>query len=187
MTDKTLEELQSENMALLEKNRELLAELKKERGKARELEEKAGDGNDELETLRQEVKELKLHQPVRDLLSSILVAPKYSMQEILDVYDFDLDEKGKIIMLNKDGSPVTRVPDKKAGSAEDLKEVPVAFNEKEVWEHLKSTGDFDHIVIGSRASGGGAPGSRGGPSAPQARPAEADKSSNGDKGSFGLK
>ncbi len=184
MTDKTLEELQSENLALLEKNRELLAELKKERGKARELEEKAGDGSEELEALRQEVKELKLHKPVRELLSSILVAPKYSMQEILDAYDFDLDEAGQIVMLNKDGSPVTR-EDKPASGHEKPKAVPVAFKEAEVWDFLKSVGDFDHIVIGTKASGGGASGSMsGGGAQKEIPPAENPEK---EKASFGLK
>lgn len=185
MTDKTLEELQTENLALLEKNRELLAELKKARGKARELEEKAGDGNEELETLRQEVRELKLHKPVRELLSGILVAPKYSMQEILDVYDFDLGEDGQIVMLNKDGSPVTRLPDQEPKSAADPKVVPVAFTEDEVWEHLKSVGDFDHIVIGTKASGGGASGSTrgGGENSPVVEKEPAEK----EKASFGLR
>ncbi len=183
MNDKTLEELQSENLALLEKNRELLAELKKVRGKARELEEKAGDGTEEMDSLRQQVEELKLHKPVRELLSSILVAPKYSMQEILDAYHFDLDDNDQIVMFNKNGDPVTR-EEKPASQHEKPKVVPVAFKEQEVWDYLKSVGDFDHIVIGNKASGGGASGSNtgGGSKAAPTNPPEAEKG----KSSFGL-
>ena len=42
MSDKTIEELQAENDALREKNKELLGEVKKERQKARDLESQAG-------------------------------------------------------------------------------------------------------------------------------------------------
>ena len=108
MSDKTIEELQAENDALREKNKELLGEVKKERQKARDLESQAGGESEELEALRDEVRELRLHKPVRELLSKILVVPKYAMQEVLDEYKFELDDDSKVVMRHADGTPVMR-------------------------------------------------------------------------------
>jgi FtsZ-binding cell division protein ZapB len=185
MSDKTIEELQAENDALREKNKELLGEVKKERQKARDLESQAGGESEELEALRDEVRELKLHKPVRELLSKILVVPKYAMQEVLEEYKFDLDDDGTVVMQHADGTPVMRTPDKEPMTADGPKSVPVNFDADEVSQYLASTGKFDHILMGSKASGGGAPGGRGG--GPSRETIPSDDKPDKPKPAFGLR
>lgn len=85
--------------ALRNKNRELLDELKKARAKnadAEELQQK-------LNTAQAEVLELKLHRPVRALLSEVLIEPnKFAIAEVMEDYMFQLDDEGSIQMLHDD-------------------------------------------------------------------------------------
>ncbi|MBT8766870.1 hypothetical protein [Metapseudomonas boanensis] len=152
MADPTYEELSSENARLRQKNAELLDELKKARGRLKELEAAQPEGLSELETLRAEVLDLKLHKPVAAMLKGVLVSPKYSAQELAEHYKFELNEAGEIEMRDLEGNPVT------VAEKVDGKEVTrsVRFEEMDIWRYLVNTGNFNHIIRGSRASGSGA-------------------------------
>lgn len=152
MADPTYEELSAENTRLRQKNAELLDELKKARGRLKDLEAAQPEGLSELESLRAEVLDLKLHKPVAAMLEGVLVSPKYSAQELGEHYKFELNDAGEIELRDLEGNPVT--VDEKVDGKETTR--PVRFEEQDIWRYLVNTGNFNHIIRGSRATGGGA-------------------------------
>lgn len=147
MTDTTQDqpdELLAELERLRANNRKLLDELKT--AKAR-----ASASSDGWEAAKLELTEHKLHAPVAKLLESVLVASKFAAAELAEHYTFDLDAAGKVQMLDKDGAPVC------VGEGEARR--PIKLEHQEVWDSLNARGDLGHILQGSQASGGNAPGS----------------------------
>ncbi|MGH8433309.1 MAG: hypothetical protein ACRERX_02250 [Pseudomonas sp.] len=155
MTEPTFEELTAEVETLRTLREELHGNLTKARARIKELEAARTTDGEEVERIRAEVLELKLTKPVAALLEDVLVQSKYSAMELAEHYKFELNEAGEIEMCDLEGKPVMTT--EKVGDKQSSR--PVRFEEEDVRRHLISTGKFDHIVIGSRASGGGASGS----------------------------
>jgi len=164
-------EMSAEIERLRAKNAELLAELKT-------FKSKATDSGTELEALRAQVEEYRLHRPVADLLSKVLVSSKYSAQELAEHFKFELNEAGEIEMRDAEGKPVM-VADKVDGESVTR---PIKLEEDEVWRYLAHDyGKLNHIVRGSKATGSGAMGAR--PSSAPHRQAPAAPKGEG----FGLR
>lgn len=131
------------------KNAELLAELKKVKGERDALSITA-------ESHAAEIADFKVAKPVEALLNSVLVAAKYSGQELAEHFTFGLNEAGVLEMRDIEGQPVM-VTEKVDG-----KEVsrPIKCEQAEVYRHLTAYGKLNHIVR-ALANGGGAPGASG--------------------------
>lgn len=176
MADPTYEELSAELDTLRSQYSDLQGALKQARARVKELEA----GKTEVDTLRAEILDLKLHNPVAALLGGILVSPKYSMQELAEHYKFELNDAGEIEMRDLEGNPVTLTENVNGKTVTR----PVRFEDKDVWRFLVDTGNFNHIIR-ARATGGGAP-SGGLPSGWQSSEQPASKEAPA-KPSFGLK
>ncbi|MHB9799971.1 hypothetical protein ACYCAX_19420 [Pseudomonas sp. MT3] len=159
MADPTYEELAAEVETLRDEVQKLRqvkddmhTNLTKARARIKELEASQTEGGSEVEQLRAEVMNLRLHQPVATMLAGVLVSPKYSAQELAEHFKFELNEAGEIEMRDLDGNAVT-VTEKVDGKDATR---PVRFEEMDIWRYLVNTGNFNHIIRSSRASGGGA-------------------------------
>jgi len=154
MTD-TIENQDADELdRLRQKNAELLAELKRVKAKSNE-------NADELESLRQQVRELRLDKPLEAMLEDLfLVSPRLARGELAEHYQFDLDETGAIVMLDTEGERVMLEEPAKDQYSRPTKR-PLEFNREDLSKVLGS-GKWDHILRGSRATGGGASGSRSG-------------------------
>ncbi|CEG53044.1 hypothetical protein LGR51_01035 [Pseudomonas sp. NP21570] len=152
MTDNTQpnhEELTAELDRLRQKNAELLDELK--RAKA-----KSNDSSGELETLRAEVRSLRLDKPLDAMLADLfVVSPRLARAELEEDFSFELDEAGDIVVLNKEGERVTVEDPPEQGHIRG-KQRPIGFNRDDLRKVLAETGKWDRILIGTRATGGGA-------------------------------
>lgn len=148
MAEPTYEEIAAELDTLRSQYSELQGALKQARARVKELEA----GKEEVEMLRAEVMDLKLHKPVAAMLEGVLVSSKYSAQELGDHYKFELNDAGEIEMRDLEGNPIT-VTEKLDGRDTDR---PVRFEEHDIWSYLVGTGNFNHIIRGTRATGGGA-------------------------------
>ena len=180
MTDKIDQSLTEEIERLRQKNAELLGELKQARAQVKELETQAEQSITQAQTLKDELYKIKLHDPVLNLLDGILVSAKYSSKELGERYQFELNDQGVIEMRELDGA-VVEITEKVDGR--EIKR-PIRFDKTEIWRYLSDQGEFDHIVRGSGASGGGAVGSQ----SSYSSPATAAKPATESKGAgFGLK
>jgi chromosome segregation ATPase len=153
MTEQTLEELSTEVETLRNLKADLHKNLTEARGRIRELEAAGTEVAAEVDRLRAEVMDLRLHKPVAGLLDSILVGSKYSAQELADHYRFELSDSGEIEMRDPEGKAAL-VTEKVEGKESTR---PVRFEAQDVRRFLESTGNFDHILRASGATGSGAP------------------------------
>ena len=144
MTDNT--ENTEELERLRTKNAELLAELKKVKADRDAL-------SITVESHATEIADFKVKKPVEALLDKLLVASKYSGQELAEHFTFALNDAGVLEMRDAEGQPVT-VTEKVDGV--DISR-PIKCDETEVRRHLTVYGKLDHIVR-AWATGGGAPG-----------------------------
>lgn len=159
MTDNVDNHADAEELDRLRaKNAELLAELKKVKAERDGLTTK-------VEAQDAEITEYKFNKPVADLLSKVLVASKYSSQELAEHFTFALSDAGVLEMRDLDGKQV-EVSEKVDGKTVTR---PIKCEEMEVWRYLGEYGKLNHIVRASGASGGGATGSRTTASAPKSR------------------
>lgn len=179
MSNQTETILNDEIERLRQKNSELLTELKQSKARVKELESQNEAGGTELQTMKTELMNLKLNHPVTELLNGVLVSAKYSAMELAEHYKFEINDEGKVEMRELDGTPV-QVKEKVDG-----KEVsrPVRFEENDIWKFLSDQGGFDHIIRGSRATGGGAMGARVTTQSPQQKAPQEPRQAGG----FGLK
>ena len=135
------------------KNAELLDELKRTKTKSTAESE-------EVQALRAEVRGLRLEKPLDEMLAELFViSPRLARMELEQHYEFELDEAGEIVMLDKQGQPVTVTEPAKDRYSDPISR-PVGFNSEDLRKHLIQRGDLDTILRGSRASGGGASTSR---------------------------
>lgn len=148
MADPTYEELSAELDTLRSQYSDLQGALKQARARVKELEA----GKAEVEALRGEVMDLKLHKPVASMLAAVLVSPKYSAQELEEHYKFELNDAGEIEMRDLEGNQVTVT--EKVDGKDTIR--PVRFEEQDIRRYLVATGNFDHIILASRATGSGA-------------------------------
>jgi hypothetical protein len=133
----------TENPGLAAKNVELLGELKAAKQRAKDLEA-------ERETLRADLRTMRVDVPVSEMLTKVLIGSKFAAAELAESYKFDLDEEGKLVMLDTDGKPVE-----------------CAVDPQSIRAFLAEQGTFDHIILGTQSSGGGAiGGSQGMPKRP---------------------
>lgn len=108
MSEKTLEELQTENDALRDKNRELLDELKKAKAKN-------SDATEGTEALQQQVEELKaeLHKhthegPVDEIFRETSGFGSIFRKAFEEHFQIQQGEDGKFYIHEKDGTPITK-------------------------------------------------------------------------------
>ncbi|WP_312379036.1 hypothetical protein [Pseudomonas oryzihabitans] len=143
--------LHGEIERLREKNAELLNEVKRYKTRATEAE-------GALDTARNELTTIKLHQPVEDMLRDMfVVSPRLARLELEEHYQFALGEDGKVQVTDKQGQPLSLLPDATSDDP-NPKARPAAFNAEDMRQAFVQAGKFDKILVGSRATGGGASG-----------------------------
>ena len=106
MSDKTLEDLQAENEALVKKNRELLDELKAERAKKAEGQEGSEALQRQVEELKAELRKYTFDAPVNEIFretSSFGAVFRKAFEEHFTIHQ---DEDGKFYIHEKDGTPI---------------------------------------------------------------------------------
>lgn len=142
--------LNEEIERLRQKNAELLNESKKAKARTSELESALQAANGKL-------MDLELNKPVEAMLKDLfIVSPRLARMELEEHYQFVLGEDGKIQMQDKQGKPVEVQLD----NEETIR--PAQFTPKDIESALVKSGKFNSILIGSRASGGGASGVKSG-------------------------
>lgn len=164
--------------SLRNKNKELLGKLRAAKDRITELEatieQSSNSATGEMDKIKNELLDFKVNKPVEALLDSLLVAPKYSGQELAEHFTFGLNEAGVLEMRDIEGQPVM-VTEKVDG-----KEVsrPIKCEKAEVYRHLSAYGKLNHIIR-AWANGGGA-----GHGQPQ--PSKSDDRTEAPKPAFGL-
>lgn len=158
MTDESLRE---EVEALKAKNAQLLDERKKGKGNVAELEERLQKAEQERDALSARLHEVLVEAPRQEMMSELCVEGMAgaAMREIEHHFDV-IEEDGKQLLRNKDGSPV-EIETK----GDDGQMVTVALE----LDHKGIEALYEHNIVpalgrmlkGSPASGGGAPGSMG--------------------------
>lgn len=176
-SDTTTEALQSEIERLRAKNAELLGELKAAKASATEAQEAAAATGAELDVTRAEVRSLRLDAPVASLLGDVAIDADLFAQVFGRHYRFDLDDQNRVAIFDQDGNPATVVdtpPMVSGGNARSQRPNtqqaagtprPATFTAADVRKLAESSPDaeaFGRLLVGSRASGGGAIGVRGG-------------------------
>ncbi|PBS11934.1 hypothetical protein CMZ82_12415 [Lysobacteraceae bacterium NML93-0792] len=174
--DTTTEALHNEIERLRAKNAELLGELKAAKATATEAQEAAAATGAELEATRAEVRSLRLDAPVASLLGDVAIDADLFGQVFARHYRFELDADGRVAILDAEGKPAmvadsaplhtggnarTQKPDAQQAQA---KPRPAMFTAADVRKLAESSPDaeaFARLLVGSRASGGGAIGVRG--------------------------
>ena len=189
--DTTTEALQGEIERLRAKNAELLGELKAAKATATESQTALDAACSERDAARAEVRGLRLDAPVAGLLRDVAIDADLFGQVFARHYRFELDDNGRVAILDAEGNPATVVDagtlhtggnarqERSQTALTKGKPRPATFTAEDVRKLAEATPDaeaFSHLLIGSRASGGGASGARGGllsPSAttPQPKPA----------------
>lgn len=167
-----LAEAQAEATRLREHNATLLSEKKKLAKDYAQLQETHAVATGALQRLQ-------LDGPVEAMVEEIATDPKLFNALWSEGHKFALDEQGRPCVQTTEGKPVM-VKDK------DGNEIPLAFDAAAIAAYLCPTNPKDHgpeterwarVLIGSRATGGGAMGGRTGGAversvqAPQAQPA----------------
>lgn len=169
MSDMTIEQYQTENAALTAeveklrgKNAELLTEKKKASGSTGEQQARI----EELEAANADLdKQLRHHTVERPRLEMMqrLTPTEHlagaAMREIEHHFDI-AEEDGKTKLVNKDGTPLLIEVENEHG---ELWRQEVAFDEEGI-NHLYEHGilpALGYMLSGSKATGGGAPGSNG--------------------------
>lgn len=187
-----------DSSGLRKKNEELLGEVKDYKGRCKRLEEEVVQERSKREeernayegklaTLEGELVKLKLGGSAEGLLEEVsMPGQAESVRALMGVagYRFALDDEGKPTILDQEGNVPTLPIDPKTPD----KRRPVEFNGKDLGELLCNDGPhapaFMSLIVGSRASGGGAMGSRPGGVSPASAPAAAAKP---EAPTFGLK
>lgn len=169
MTEKTPE--QKEIDALREHNAELLADLRKARKKLAELTEQAEALTAERDAAHVEVRRIKLERPVQAMLERVALLPEHFLSEFnARGYRFEL-EGDDVVIRDSDGNPALLGEAKRGPHGSEVQMREAQFTEDDiralVWEEWlpeeqrsPRVANFHKLVIGSRATGGGAPGSR---------------------------
>ncbi len=175
--DTTTEALQSEIERLRAKNAELLGELKAAKASATDAQTAAETVTAERDAARAEVRALRLDEPVNGLLRDVAVDADLFAQVFGRHYRFDLDDQNRIAIFDQDGNPATVVdmpPTVSGGNARSQRpntqqtagtRRPATFTADDVRKLAEASPDaesFGRLLAGSRASGGGASGMRGG-------------------------
>lgn len=164
MTDMTPE--QKEIEALRAKNIELLGKLKKVQGERDTAQTALEAATGERDNALGAVKALKLDQPVAAMLERVSLAPELFAAQWSKEYTFAMTDDG-IAIHDLDGNPAIVTDDKGKPRSAQFTEGDINL----LCDQSPHKAIFDHVVIGSRASGGGASGSRGsGASFPTGKP-----------------
>lgn len=166
MTEQTPE--QKEIEALRAHNTELLADLKKAKAGTKDAQAQVEALTAERDEARAQAKAVTLDAPVMQMAERVSVSPDLFLTAFGRHYQFTHDGEA-VAIHDKDGNPATLKNDK--GEAR-----PATFTEEDVRAlcDVADKATFDHLIVGSRATGGGAMGSRGGNPAP-AKPAPTPK------------
>lgn len=160
---------------------ELLADLRKAKATIKELTEQLEATTSERDAAKQAWRDLTLERPVQAMLEQVAILPDYFMAEFnARGYRFELDDDSEVIIVDGDGNPA-QVGESRRVSGELKPEItmrPATFTEADIrklaledWlpeeERSPHVERFTKLMLGSRASGGGAGGARGTRQAPQ--------------------
>lgn len=177
----TTEALQAELEALRDKNVELLAELKAAKATAKAAQASVEAAQAERDAALADVRALRLDAPVARALEEVALDAELFHAMFGRHYSFDLDEHGAIVILDKDGNramvtePETvttggnKRSERQAEQRTPGKERAARFDADDIKLLADACPDADKlktVTIGTRASGGGALGSRPGGSVP---------------------
>lgn len=177
----TTEALQAELEALRTKNVELLAELKAAKAGAKDAQAALEAAHGERDAALADVRALRLDAPVARALEEVALDGELFHAMFGRHYSFDLDEHGAIVILDKDGNramvtePETvttggnKRSERQAEQRTPGKERAARFDADDIKLLADACPDADKlktVTIGTRASGGGALGSRPGGSVP---------------------
>lgn len=147
--------LEQEIERLRAHNAELLADLKTAKREAKDLAGQLEAVTAERDAARADYQGIALDAPVKQMAERLAVLPDHFLAEFGKRYTFARDESG-IVVRDLEGNPATIKDDKG-------KPRPALFTEADI-RTLCSESDavqvFNHLLIGSMASGGGAIGSR---------------------------
>lgn len=175
-TQATPEALQREIEALRNKNSELLGKLKAAQSARDEAQTALEAAQATASDMQGQVRALRLDAPVAALLDDIALDAELFQGLFHRHYRFELDDAGAIVILDAEGKPaMVTEPDKvtrSSGSRSKPQEVqrtpgetrPAAFTAEDVRRLAETCPDadkLDHVLIGSRATGCGALGSKG--------------------------
>lgn len=163
MTDMTPD--QKEIEALRAHNAELLGDLKRFKAQTKELATQVEALTGERDNANAAVQAVRLDSPVANMLERVSLAPELFAHQFAKEYTFTLTDDG-IAIHDLEGNPAQLTDDK--GKAR-----PAQFTEDDIRKLTDASphkAAFAPITIVCRASGGGAPGSRGGFHSATAKP-----------------
>lgn len=129
---------------LAAKNRELLDELKQARAQIAEMQ-------GQVEATTAKLTDVTLTRPAQKLLDKLSIS-KYAAMELADHLKFDLDESGALQVMDSKGQPL-KAKLTKDGKTEERR---VEANYDDLYRYLADAGSYDELIIGTRATGGGA-------------------------------
>lgn len=143
-------------------NAELLADLKKARTKLKETIEQLEALTTERDAAKSELLDLRLHRPVEALLDRLSPLPEFFKQAFeARGYRFALDDDGKVVVRDAEGQPV-KILDKGEPKEVQFDEKDISYLVLETGipesERSASVANFEKLLRGSQATGGGAPG-----------------------------
>lgn len=157
-TEATPEALASELESLRAHNAELLADLRKAKDSAKDAQAALQAAETARDEAHDRYQRAALRVPVERLTDSETLDGPFFRDLFARHYTFALDADDRVVIHDLDGNPAT-VPDK-----EGKTERPAAFTRDDIvalCAKTPATAMFDRVLIGSRASGGGASGSKG--------------------------
>lgn len=132
---------------LTAKRDELLGEVRKLKTRVTELEGERDDAAKRADEAEAEVKRVTIDEPVNSLLADLFTVPlKYVRDGLEEHFQFKPGDDGKLQFLTATGDPV-KIEDRSA-----------EFTQDDVHKVLQGLGQFDEVLRGSMATGGGAPG-----------------------------
>ena len=151
---------------LREHNAELLAEMKKAKALSKDLVTQVETLTGERDHARTEVQRFQLDNPVSQMAERVSILPDHFLTEFGKGFQFARTDDG-IQIQDRDGNPAMVKVDDKPRAA--------TFTEGDVrllCEQSANVETFHHLLVGSRASGGGALGGRGVASQPTVKPVQ---------------
>lgn len=190
MSDKTLEELQTENDALRTKNRELLDELKKAKAKGAHATEGTEALQRQVEELKAELRKHTHEGPVDEIFREVSDFGSIFRKAFEEHFQIQKGEDGQFYLHEKDGTPITKKgKERREVDGYTTDEYPVALDRYSLGEliHERAEGDPALAELAAflpQPVGAGLQGNSGRTPVPTKKPSEPEKGSGA---TFGLR
>lgn len=125
MTDQVIDEAPQTEIknpeALLKKNRELLRELTEAKTALQASQEALAGAQGVNQKLTDDLRTIRIEDPLNAIVASLTKSPGLMMRALKDLFDVELDENNKPVLLNKEGQPLTyRRPKGNHGYTEEV-------------------------------------------------------------------